>query len=424
MIQELLEYITDWGMYMKPGRFIVIVLDSFGVGAMDDVADVRPQDIGANTALKLIDYNYKKEWPTLLSMGLMNVIGQERQGFNKSESAIYGSVNLKHYGADTYFGHQEISGTDPKKPMFKSIEGYLDIIETDLISEGYSVLRLEKNNKEVLKVNNAIIVGDNMETDLGQAINVVGALDYCGWDMIEAVGKIVRRNVFIARVIAFGGSNVSIERLEENIISKKGFIGVDAPASGVYDKNYHVVHMGYGVDTSKQVLIKIKEAGYTNRLYGKVADIVYNPNDYYRPGVSTKEILDNAILDIKKYDQGFFFINVQETDLAGHAQDPKRYIDVLNLADRKIKEVIDLLAANDVLIVMADHGNDPFIGHSRHTRERVPLLIKVLGNKDLIDIGQRETMADVGATVANYFNAKPDFGTSFLNKLNLDNKSS
>ena len=124
-----------------------------------------------------------------------------------------------------------------------------------------------------------------------------------------------------------------------------------------------------------------------------------------------------AIEDIKENDQGFFFINIQETDLSGHAEDADRYIDIVNKADVRLKEMIKLLNDDDILVVMADHGNDPFIGHSRHTRERVPLLIKIKNNQSLINIGNRSTMADVGATAAEYFNTKIENGTSFLDLL-------
>ena len=67
--------------------------------------------------------------------------------------------------------------------------------------------------------------------------------------------------------------------------------------------------------------------------------------------------------------------NVQETDLAGHSQSTKTYREILETADRKLGEMLPLLTEDDILVVMADHGNDPLIGHSRHTRECVPLLV-------------------------------------------------
>lgn len=403
--------------YMSKGRFIVIVLDSFGVGAMEDVPEVRPQDIGSNTSLHIIQQDYKKEWPNLLKLGLMNALDREENEFKKSDKAIFGVSNLKHFGADSYFGHQEISGTNPFKPVFTYIQKHLDDIEEDLVKEGFDVVRIEKDGLELLKVNNVICIGDNMETDLGQAINVVGAMDTCGFEMIDEVGHIVRRHVKVARVIAFGGSGVTIERIVDNIITNDKFIGVDAPASGVYDDDYHVNHIGYGVDASKQAPTALHKVGIQNYYHGKVENIIYNPGGRSYNAVDSADIMNHLISDVKEFDEGFFFTNIQETDLAGHAEDAKRYTEVLNICDVKIGELIEELNENDVLIVMADHGNDPTIGHSKHTRERVPLLIYRKNNQELINIGERETMADVGQTVADYFGTEIEFGTSFLKEI-------
>ena len=401
---------------MNKGRFIIVVLDSFGIGAMADVEEVRPQDVGANTCLHLLDYPKEKHWPTLTKLGLFNALGIEKGSLIKQKNAIFGSSNLKHYGADSYFGHQEIMGTNPKKPIFTEISFYLDEIESELIRKGYIVERHTQDGLQLLKVNHVICVCDNMETDLGQAINVVGALDDCGFGMIKDVGKIVRNHVPVARVIAFGGSKVSFERILANVVTKKNrFIGVDAPGSGVYDENYHVIHLGFGVDVTKQVPYLLAESGVRNHFYGKVADVIENPNGTSFPCVDTRTTFNALLGDMKQLDQGLFFLNIQETDLAGHAEDADKYIEHLNISDQKIQEIIDLKNENDILIVMADHGNDPTIGHSRHTRERVPLLIHTKDSeRRFVDLGVRTTLADVGATVAEYFDVKIEFGTSFL----------
>ncbi|WP_205700123.1 phosphopentomutase [Erysipelothrix sp. HDW6C] len=402
---------------MNKGRFIVIVLDSFGIGAMADVPEVRPADIGSNTCLHLLEYPAAKQWPTLIDLGLINALNKDVPGFPKSKNAIFGKSNLKHFGADSYFGHQEIAGTDPKKPLFTQIQRHLDDIEADLLSQGFTVERVSRGGLSLLKVNDVICIGDNMETDLGQAINVVGALDYCGFDLIDQVGQIVRKHVHVPRVIAFGGSGVTIERILDNIVVSGDFIGIDAPGSGVYDQNYHVIHIGYGVDTSKQVPIALANIGVENHFYGKVENIIYNPKGTSFACVDTEDTFDALLQDMKDYTTGFFFLNIQETDLAGHAEDAERYIDRLNVSDRKLAQLINCLNPQDFLVVMADHGNDPTIGHTRHTRERVPLLIKQTQHKGLIDIGERDTMADVGQTVADYFGTKIEHGTSFLDKI-------
>lgn len=402
-------------------RFVVVVLDSFGIGAMDDVGIVRPQDLNSNTALHLLEYPYSKKWTNLIQLGLLNAMDYENDEFKKATNAIYGKSKLKHFGADSYFGHQEISGTNPKKPDFTKFLYHIDDIEKDLIQQGYHVERITKNQLQILKVNNMICIGDNMETDLGQAINVVGALDDCGFELIDKIGHIVREHVKVPRVIAFGGSNVTIQDIENNIITKDDFIGVDAPGSGVYKKNYQVIHIGYGVDKTKQVPIALDKVEIKNYFYGKVENIVYNPNGINYPCVDTYQTLTKLIEDIDLYEEGFFFLNIQETDLAGHGENPERYIDVLNIADERIGVLMSKLSEEDILIVMADHGNDPTIGHSKHTREYVPILVFRKNNHQQIDLNTLETMADIGQTVADYFGTSIEYGTSFLNKIKSEN---
>ena len=348
----------------------------------------------------------------------MNAMGLSHNGFSFSDKAVFGSSNLKHYGADSYFGHQEISGTNPKKPIFHTLSDYIDEIEASIASAGFEVKRVEKDGLELLKVNELIFVGDHMETDLGQAINVVGDLDHAGMEMIKQVGHIVRQIVKVPRVIAFGGSNVSIDDITSAIItSDSKFIGIDAPASGVYKENYHVEHIGYGVDSKKQVPYALSKINIKNYFYGKVSNIVENPNGDNYDVVDTEKTFEYLVEDLKKERTGFYFLNVQETDLAGHAEDSQRYIDRLNVTNLGLKKVRELLKHDDILVVMADHGNDPTIGHSKHTRERVPLLIDYINKEGLIDIGLRDTMADVGQTVAAYFGTEIEYGTSFLNLL-------
>lgn len=105
--------------------------------------------------------------------------------------------------------------------------------------------------------------------------------------------------------------------------------------------------------------------------------------------------------------------NVQETDLAGHEQDPVRYARLLEEVDQGVEKLLDLMGPEDALIISADHGNDPTIGHSRHTRELVPLLLYRPG-QPIKDLGVRETLADVGATGASLLGLNaPESGRSF-----------
>ncbi|WP_091685553.1 alkaline phosphatase family protein [Anaerocolumna aminovalerica] len=130
--------------------------------------------------------------------------------------------------------------------------------------------------------------------------------------------------------------------------------------------------------------------------------------------VDTKTVLELTIDEVKNRKSGFICTNVQETDLAGHSQNSRWYKELLEIADEKIGEIITLLKEEDILVVMADHGNDPNIGHNRHTRENVPLLIYKKGITG-VSLGLRSSLSDVGATVCEYFNVKqPQNGSSFL----------
>lgn len=397
-------------------RFVVIVLDGFGVGAMDDVSQVRPQDIGANTAGHILALNQNIQWDTLFQLGLMNALGYETEHYKMNPMANYGTSNLAHFGGDTFFGHQEILGTKPMKPVLEKLADHLNDVETDLLANGYYVQRFAKEGKQLLCVNECMFIGDNLETDSGQAINVTGSFELTTFETIQTVGRLVRKHFKVSRVIAFGGEQVTFLDLLNAIEVREDYIGVNAPNSKVYNHGYQVLHIGYGVNYKVQVPYVLDEVGIKTYLYGKVADIVENRTGESKPGVDTNTLFDYLIEDIQKYQTGFFCLNVQETDLAGHAQDPIRYSNRVNVSSQCIQQVIQLLGDEDILIVMADHGNDPTSNSSKHSREKVPLLIYKQGVYAR-QVGLRNTLADVGATVAEYFDTKLTYGTSFLNIL-------
>ena len=152
-------------------------------------------------------------------------------------------------------------------------------------------------------------------------------------------------------------------------------------------------------------------------MIGKVADIVTNKMGFSISCVPTAEWMQLTIKAVKENEQGFICTNVQETDLAGHSQSSMQYRKILEKADRGLGELLPLLTEEDILVVMADHGNDPDIGHSKHTRECVPLLVYKKGIQGR-HLGIRKTLSDVGASVCEYFGVKaPQNGTSFLNKI-------
>lgn len=395
-------------------RFVVIVLDSFGIGFMKDAAEVRPQDVGANTCKHILEKIPNLRLPSLEKLGLMNAMGEEIGAMKKNIDAVYGKASLMHEGADTFLGHQEIMGTKPKPPLIEPFSKSIDKVSRALKRAGYKVEFVGDNTKFLL-VNGCVTIGDNIEADLGQVYNLTSTLDLITYQEVLKIGKIVRDNVKVSRVIAFGGKNVTLKNILEAVEEKDGkYIGINAPKSGVYNEDYHVMHMGYGVNPEVQVPTILGKKGIFVALLGKVADIVANNYGKSTSCVDTKEVMELTLKEIQNTKSGFICTNVQETDLAGHQQNTDKYAEKLMIADEYIGRIMEILDGNDRLVVMADHGNDPTIGHSHHTREYVPIL---LYGKDLKPnyLGLRMTLSDVGATVVKYFNCEDtENGHSFL----------
>ncbi|MFR0269602.1 phosphopentomutase, partial [Escherichia coli] len=131
---------------------------------------------------------------------------------------------------------------------------------------------------QFLWVNQAVAIGDNLEADLGQVYNITANLSVISFDDAIKIGRIVREQVQVGRVITFGGLLLDSQRILDAAESKEErFIGINAPRSGAYDNGFQVVHMGYGVDEKVQVPQKLYEVGVPTVLVGKVADIASNP---------------------------------------------------------------------------------------------------------------------------------------------------
>lgn len=173
-------------------KFVVIVLDGFGVGYMDDIFEYRKQDINANTALNIMKYNKKEKFENLSKMGLFNLIDYENDLIKKSRSCIIGKSKLQHYGADTFLGHQEIMGTKVEKPIRKPFSEYIDKIYYELIKSGY-IVEKKGDKLKFLWVNNCVAIGDNLETDLGQVYNVTTSFRNISFEEELKIGNIVRK---------------------------------------------------------------------------------------------------------------------------------------------------------------------------------------------------------------------------------------
>ena len=396
-------------------KFVVIVLDGFGMGAMADAKTARPGDEVASTLGSILKVYPDSKFPTLEKIGLMNAFGKESEKMHFSATANAGKAELMHFGADTFMGHQEIMGTLPKRPLVQPFQEKVDAIKAHLEENGHLVEVKETNGLRYLLVDHYVTVADNIDADYGMAYNCTAPLDFISFEKELEIGHLVREIATVNRVIVFGGTGNTIDDVlaaEEIRVDK--FIGIHAVKSKSYEQGYQCLHLGYGVDKTVQAPTILTNAGIPVTLIGKVADIVANDGGRSISCVPTPEVLDLTIQAIREMDRGFICTNVQETDLAGHSQDTKWYHDLLQIADEKIEKMLPMLDEGDILVVMADHGNDPEIGHNRHTRENVPLMVYHKGVNG-VNIGLRKSLSDVGASVCDFFGVKaPQNGSSFL----------
>ncbi|WP_028268146.1 phosphopentomutase [Arthrobacter sp. MA-N2] len=391
-------------------RVVILVLDGFGVGALPDSEGQQPN---FNTLRSIDETAGDLQLPILESLGLGNLTPLSKIAPAPVAKGAYGRCSPIHPGADTYLGHQELMG------------GGLDRIESRLLSElkvpvtealvnaGYEVDALERDSP-ALVVDGCVLVADNIEAASGLNINVTGSLDDKSFDELTSIGQIVRAVTPVGRIIVVASRGFGIDEIRAHVKEKSpGQVGVDSPELGVYNEHYQVRHLGIEFDVNEQLPTRALNAGHEVVLLGKAADVVRCDGAVRDNVVDTSAVMAGVCSALASMKSGLVVANIQETDLAGHEQDAQRYAEVLERVDRHLALLLDLLGDEDVLFITADHGNDPSVGSSRHTREFVPLL--VAGSRvQSVDLGTRRTSADIGATAATLLGVAPlGSGTSF-----------
>jgi len=165
---------------------------------------------------------------------------------------------------------------------------------------------------------------------------------------------------------------------------------------------------------------RLADAGYDVIALGKISDI------YAGEGVteaiktaSNEDGVDKLLEVARRSFRGLAFLNLVDFDAKyGHRRDPEGYAQALEAFDRRVPEILGALSEGDLLVITADHGNDPTHHGTDHTREYVPLLVWYPALRDGRNLGLRETFADVGATVADNFGVTPPaIGRSFLGEI-------
>jgi phosphopentomutase len=395
-------------------RVLLLVLDGTGVGALPEWAALRPSDAGANTLGHLAQRLGPLELPALASLGL----GALAPGCLQSNGALRGAfttADLAHRGPpDSYSGHNEIVGSRPAQAQPTMWRDVADEMAAALGSAGFHVQTVDTSAPALL-IDGAMVAGDNLEAEPGAIFNVTAALGRVEPDRVLAAARVIRERVATSRVIALGNPGLTIERiLAATAFNDRGQHGVRSPEARMYDHRYWVRHLGHGIDPEGQAPLLAQRAGLPVTLLGKMADVVDCPGAAAQPGAGTDWVMHSLAQAMTDQPHGLIAATVQETDLAGHEGDHVKFARALGTVDRALHKLLDSLRPADLLIVCADHGNDPQVNPGQHTHERVPVLLagpSVAPGR----LPPRMTAADIGATITRWLGLPAtEFGTPML----------
>jgi phosphopentomutase len=381
-------------------RVTVIVIDSLGIGALPDAESYG--DAGADTLLHIMEASPALKIPNLLSLGLGNIRGAAGGRYAvKSPRGAYVRLMEASKGKDTITGHWEIAGLFTEVP-FKTRERFPD-----------SFMRAFEQRIGVGTLGNYAASGTVIIDELGPEH--------------ERTGKpIVYTSADSVFQIAANTAVIPLERLYDICLAAREMLTGDLSTGRVIARPY-VTENGKRVRTSDRkdyavspsgptLLDRVKEAGLTVCAVGKISDI-FNARGITESvhTDSNMDGVDKTLEALSRDFDGLIFTNLVDFDSKfGHRRDTAGYGAALAEFDARLPEIMSALSDGELLILCADHGNDPAHSGWDHTREAVPALIYGRGVKP-VDLGVRNTFADIGATVAEALGAAPTVtGTGFL----------
>lgn len=387
-------------------RVILIVLDSVGIGELPD-AD-KFGDKGSHTLGHIAQYR-NVSLPNLTSFGLGNI--EKLKGIEPTEQpkAFYGKMAEVSAGKDTSTGHWEITGLKVTKPFNTYPEGFPpSFIEEFEKRIGRKVLgNIPASGTEII---------DQFGPEHQRSGDVIVYTSADSVLQIAAHEEVVPleelyRICEIAREMTLSGDVVVVR------VIARPFIG----EPGSYQRTPN--RKDYSVKPPQPTILNaLKDGGFDVIGVGKISDIF--ADEGITRSIKTKSNDDGVTKTISVINDSFnglAFTNLVDFDaLYGHRRDPEGYAKALEEFDARLPEIVEALKDNDLLIITADHGNDPTHTGTDHTREYVPLFIysKRFLQEQIKELGVFDTFSDLGATIAHNFNVPlPSNGKSFLAKL-------
>lgn len=391
-------------MSSKFNRICLLVLDSAGIGEMPDAAAWG--DAGADTIGHILE-SRKVNLPSLQRLGLGNIRSLAGMSSVSDPTGSFGKCTLKSNGKDTTTGHWEMAGIILKTGFPTFPEGFPPRIIDEFVSKAGvpGVLgNFPASGTEIIKQLGEEHVRTGKPIVYTSADSVFQIAAHEEIVPIERLYEICE----IARHILHGDDEVA------RVIARP-FLGSTAE-NFKRTENRH----DYAVPPpSDNLLPLLKNKGLDVVCIGKIASI------YDSMGVTeeltaknNEQTIDQTINALRADSRGLIFSNLVDFDmLYGHRRDTEGYAKALEHFDARLPEILDALNDDDLLIMTADHGNDPTKDGSDHTREYVPLLVFGRSAKAGVDLGTRQSLSDIGQTIAENFGVKLNDGVSFLNEI-------
>ena len=394
---------------MRFNRVFVIVLDSLGIGPMADSA--RFDDAGADTLGHISETVKHLDIPNLQRLGLANLKALKQVKPAEHPEGYFMAMNEASNGKDTMTGHWEMMGIRTDKPFITFTEhGF----PKELIDE------LEKRCGRKI-IGNKAASGTEILEELGeQEVNEGKLIVYTSADSVlqicgneETMGlETLYHYCEIARELTMRDEWRVGRVIARPYVGKKR--GEFKRTSNRHD---------YALKpTGPTALNALKDAGYDVISVGKINDI------FVGEGITESNHSDSSVhgmqqtIDIAKRDfKGLCFTNLVDFDaLWGHRRNPVGYGEEIEKFDKKLGELLPLLREDDLLILTADHGNDPTYKGTDHTREQVPFIAYSPSDTESGKLDTSDTVAVIGATIADNFGVRmPEgtIGTSILDQI-------
>lgn len=393
----------------KYKRIFTIVIDSLGAGAMPDAAEYG--DAGTDTLGHISESVDSFVIPNLQKLGMANLHPLKQVEAVETPLAHYGKLREASTGKDTMTGHWEMMGLHITKP-FKTF--------TDTGFPPELIAELEKRTGHKVIGNKAAsgtaILDELAEEEIATGHMIVytsadSVLQICGNEETFGLEELYRC-CEIAREITMK------DEWKVGRIIARPYVGKKKGEFKRTSNRHDYALKPYG----RTALNALKDKGYDVISVGKIADI-FDGEGITESNKSKSSVhgMEQTIEIAQRDFTGLCFVNLVDFDaLWGHRRNPEGYAQELEKFDVKLGELLPLLQEDDLLIITADHGNDPTHTGTDHTREKVPFIAYSPSMKENGQLPESDTFAVIGATIADNFEVDMPEGTigySVLNKL-------